>query len=58
MKKPRAILIRPFRVKNLSCIKIFKNLKRQIIYEPFIIMKDKPSINKQNEDFYKVLKLY
>ena len=58
MNKHRTILTRPDIVKNVSCIKRFNNVKKQIIYEALIIMKEKPSINKQNEDFSNVLKLY
>ena len=52
------ILTRPEIVKNVSCVKIFDNVKKQKIYEALLILKDKPSINKQNEDFSNILKLY
>ena len=59
MNKHKTILKRPDIInKNVSCIKRFNNVKKQIIYESLIIMKEKPSINKQNEDFSNVLKLY
>ena len=58
MNKHRTILTRSDIVKNVSCIKRFNNVKKQIIYEALMIMKEKPSINKQNEDFSNVLKLY
>ena len=45
------ILKRPEIVKNVSCVKKFDNVKKQKIYEALLILKDKPSINKQNEDF-------
>ena len=35
----------------MSCIKIFDNVKKQKIYEALIILKERPSINWQNEDF-------
>ena len=58
INKHRTILTRPYIYKNVSCIKRFNNEKKQIIYEALIIMNDKPSINKHNEDFSNVLKLY
>ena len=57
-KKLKTILTRPDIVRNVSRIKGFNNVKKQIIYEALMIMKEKPSINKQNEDFSNVLKLY
>ena len=47
----RNILIKSEIVKNVSCIKKFDNVKKQEIYEALIILKEKPNINRQNEDF-------
>ena len=44
-------------VKNFSCIKNFDNVKKQKIYEALIMLKERPSINKQNEDFCKCFKI-
>ena len=52
------ILTRTEIIKNVSCIKRFDNVKKQKIYEALIILKERPSINRQNEDFSNILKLY
>ena len=56
MNKHTTVLIRPEKVKNVSCIKRFNNIK--IIFEELIIMKDKPCINRQSEDFFIFTKFY
>ena len=54
----RNILTRTEIIKNVSCIKKIDNVKKQKIYEALIILKERPSINRQNEDFSNILKLY
>ena len=43
---------------DLTRPEILRNVKKHKIYEALIILKEKPSINRQNEDFLNVLKLY
>ena len=54
----RNILTRPEIIKNVSWVKKFDNVKRQKIYEVLIISKERHSINWQNEESSKTLKLY
>ena len=52
------ILTRPEIIKNESFIKKFDNVIKQKIYEALIILKERPSINRQDEVFSNILKLY
>ena len=54
----RDILTTPELIKNVSCIKKFDNVKKQKIYEALIILKERPSFNRQNEDFSIISKLF
>ena len=46
-------------VKHFSYIKKFNNINKQKIYEALLMsLKERPSINIQNEDCLKVFKLY
>ena len=39
----------------MSCIKKFDKFERQKLYEALIILKERPRIDKKNEDFSNVL---
>ena len=54
----RNILTRKEVIKNVSYFQKFDNVKKQKIYEALIILKERPNINRQNEDFSNILKLY
>ena len=54
----RNILTTPEIIKNVSRIKKFDDIKNQKMCEALIILKERPSINQQNEDFSNILKLY
>ena len=54
----RNILKKTKIIKNVFCTKKIDNVKKQKIYETLIILKERPSINRQNEDFFNILKLY
>ena len=43
---------------NVKCIKMINDIKRLQIYEALIILKTKPSINRQIEEFNNTLKLF
>ena len=45
-------------IKNVSCNKRLDDVKKQKIYEALIISKERPSNNRQNEEFPNILKLY
>ena len=51
----RKILTRTKISENFSCIKKFDRVQKQKIYEALMILRGRPSINKQNEDFSHVL---